>query len=323
MGTKDWLEAAGRKLRRIGQAAKVALVDWINDAATRFAAALAFYTIFSLAPLLVIAVVVAGAVFGIEAARTAMLDEVRAMVGGAGAQLARQALEQAQASGRSITAAIVGVAALLFGATAVFAQLQDALNAVWEIKPEPKGLGVRLYLRKRVLSFGMVLAIGFLLLVSLAVSAVLNAVTGRVATSVPHMDLLWRLLSFLVSFSIITVLFGAIYKVLPDARVAWRDVWIGSITTALLFTLGKFLIGLYLGRSALGDVYGAAGSLAIILVWVYYSGMIFLYGAEFTQAYLRLSGRRIVPEEHAVKVSDQKEQRTEETLGHEPTARQP
>ena len=193
---------------------------------------------------------------------------------------------------------MISVVILLIGASGVFAQLQSALNTVWNVKAKPNG-GIWQFIRKRLLSFGMVLAIGFLLLVSLLVSAFLSGISKLEINLLPGLTPLWQLVNFAISFGFISLLFALIYKYLPDVKIRWKDVWVGAIITALLFTLGKFAIGFYLGRGSLGSSYGAAGSLIVFLAWVFYSAQILLFGAEFTQVYARKYGRKICPNRHA------------------------
>ena len=270
---------------------KQAFSEWNEDKAPMFAASLAYYTMFSIAPMLVIAVSVAGMVFGEEAARGEIQAQLQELVGESGAQIIEQMMISARKPSTGILATVLGVLALIFGATGVFVQLQDALNHIWDVQP-PKRNGVLEFLRARFLSFAMVLVIGFLLLVSLVVSAALAAIGAWFDHLFPGWSTLWQGLNLLVSFAVITVLFAMMYKILPDTRVAWRDVWLGAAVTSLLFSLGKFAIGLYLGRSTVASSYGAAGSLAVVLVWVYYSAQILFLGAEFTQVYARSHGSR-------------------------------
>ena len=198
----------------------------------------------------------------------------------------------------SSAASIISVVVLLIGASGVFAQLQQALNTVWNVKTKPDA-GIGEFIRKRLLSFGMVLTIGFLLLVSLIISAMLSGISKLEINLLPGFTLLWQLLNLAISFGFISLLFALIYKYLPDVKIRWQDVWVGAIITALMFTLGKFLIGLYLGRGSLGSSYGAAGSLIVFLAWVFYSAQILLFGAEFTQVYARKYGNKIRPDSHA------------------------
>ncbi|MFP4345467.1 MAG: YihY/virulence factor BrkB family protein [Anaerolineales bacterium] len=279
------------------------IAEWSKDNASRLAAALAYYTIFSLAPLLIIAIAVAGFFFGEAAAQEAVVTQLESLIGQQGAEAVQQMLANANRPGAGTVALIIGVATLILGASGVFAQLKSALNTIWDVKPVP-GQGIWKTVTDRLLSFGMVLGIAFLLLVSLLVSTVLSTVSGQFEQLLPGSDFLWQLLDFVISLGVIALLFAIIYKVLPDVTIAWKDVWVGAGVTALLFTIGKFLIGLYLGRSSVESAYGAAGSLVVLLVWVYYSAQIVFIGAEFTQVYARRYGSRIRPEEDAVALPD-------------------
>ena len=275
-----------------------AVKEWQDDKVSLLAAALAYYTVFSITPLLVIAIAIAGAVFGRDAARGEILEQINSLVGEQGAQVIEVGLNNASQPELSNVASIISVVVLLIGASGVFAQLQEALNTVWDVKAKPDR-GIWNFIRKRLLSFGMVLAIGFLLLVSLILSAVLSGVSKLQINLLPGITPVWQLLNFGISFGFITLLFALIYYYLPDVKILWKDVWIGAIMTALLFTIGKFAIGLYLGRGSLGSAYGAAGSLIVFLAWVFYSAQILLFGAELTQVYARKRGRSIRPNSHA------------------------
>lgn len=277
--------------------------EWSEDKASRLAAALAYYTIFSIAPLLIIVIAIAGAVFGSEAAKGQIFRQIQGLVGTDGAQFIEIAIKNASQPHAGTIASIISLVLLLLGATGLFAELQDSLNTIWEVKPKP-GRGVINIIRQRFLSFAMVLGIGFLLLVSLVISAALTAVVTYFSNVLPGIDFIWRLINVLLSFSITTVLFGLIFKVLPDAKLTWSDVLIGSAITSLLFSIGKFLLGQYLGNSSFGSTYGAAGSLVVILAWVYYAAQILFFGAEFTQVYARRYGTRIVPTKHAVPLNN-------------------
>lgn len=280
---------------------KETIAEWNEDKAPRLAAALAYYTVFSLAPVLIIVIAIAGLVFGQEAAQGEVVNQIQGLVGRDGAEVIESALKSAHRSGPGL-ASIINLVILLFGASGVFAQLQDALNTVWEVAPKP-GQGLFNVLRQRFLSFAMVLVIAFLLLVSLVLSAGLAALSSLMNGLLPGFDFLWQLLNFAISFGVVTLLFAAIYKILPDAKVAWGDVWIGAAITALLFAIGKLLIGIYLGNASFGSAYGAAGSLVVILAWVFYSALILFFGAEFTQVYARRYGSRIVPADYAVRLT--------------------
>lgn len=291
------------KVETIWVLLKETFSEWNADKASRLAAALAYYTIFSLAPLLIIAIAIAGAVFGEEAARGEIVGQIQGLVGREGAQFIETAIENANKPREGRIASLIGVAILLFGASGLFAQLQDALNTIWEVQPKP-GRGLFGILRARFLSFAMVLGVGFLLLVSLIVSAALTAAISYFGHLLPGVDFLWQLVNFILSFAVPTVLFGLIYKVLPDVKIAWSDVWIGAAITSLLFSIGRYALGTYLGNSGFSSTYGAAGSVVIILVWVYYAAQILFFGAEFTQVYARRYGSKIVPDKNAIPLTD-------------------
>jgi membrane protein len=274
--------------------------QWVEDKAPRLGAALAYYTIFSIAPLLVIAIAVAGFVFGPEAARGQITGQVEHLVGRQGGEAVEAMVESASKPGAGAVGTALGAVMLLLGAAGLFGQLQDALNTVWEVRPKP-GRGVWGLVRDRFLSLSMVLGVAFLLLVSLVVSSALAAVGGLLKDW--QTGAIGQVVTTVSDLVVITVLFALIYRYLPDAEVAWRDVWLGAAVTAALFTAGKFLIGLYLGRAGVGSAYGAAGSLAVLLVWLYYAAQIFLFGAELTKAYADRMGSRIRPKEHAEAVT--------------------
>lgn len=277
--------------------------EWNEDKASRLAAALAYYTVFSLAPMLIIAIAIAGAVFGEEAARGEIVTQIQGLVGRDGAKFIETAIEGASKPRAGTIASLISIAVLLFGASGLFAQLQDSLNTIWEVQPKP-GRGVIGILRDRFLSFTMVLGVGFLLLVSLVLSAGLSGLVNFLGSLLPGIGALLQLANFVLSFAVTTLLFGLIYKVLPDVKIAWSDVWSGAIVTSLLFSIGRFALGLYLGNSSFGSTYGAAGSVVIILVWVYYAAQILFFGAEFTQVYARRYGSRIVPAKNAVPLTE-------------------
>jgi len=273
---------------------KQAATDWKEDGAPRLAASLSFYTALSVAPLLIIAIAVAGLAFGQEAARGEILTQLQGLVGHDSAKTVESMVQSADKPRSGVISTVIGLAVLLFGATGVFAELQDSLNTIWEVKPKP-GRGVWQVIRQRFLSLGMVLGIGFLLLVALIVSAGLAAFGKWTEGALPGAVIVWQIGMHVVSLALITCLFAMMFKFLPDAEIAWRDVWVGAAVTALLFTIGKFLIGLYLGRAAVTSSYGAAGSIIVFLLWVYYSAQILFMGAELTQVYARMYGKRIVP----------------------------
>jgi membrane protein len=278
--------------------------DWSEDKASRLAAALAYYTAFSIAPLLLISITVAGLVFGREAAQGQIFAQLNGLLGSDGASVIQTGIANSDKAGTGTLSAIIGIVTLIWSASSLFGQLQDALNTIWEVQPDPNA-GLVATVKRRFLSMTMVLGIAFVLLVSLVLSAGLSAVGGLFGNILPGGNVIWQSLNFVLSFVIITGLFAAIYKVLPDATIDWGDVWIGAAATALLFTIGKLLIGLYLGHASVGSTFGAAGSLLVFLVWVCYSAQILFFGAELTQVYARRYGSRIVPSEGAVALTDE------------------
>jgi membrane protein len=282
---------------------KEAASSWSADYAPSMGAALSYYTLFSIAPLLIIVIAVAGAVFGDEAARGAIFEQLRGMVGPEGAKGVESLLQAADKPAEGAIATIVGALVLLVGATTVFGELQNALDRIWRAPARMQSSGWWNLLRTRLLSFGMVLGIAFLLMVSLVMSAALSAL-GKF-WMFPGWEALSHALDVLASFGIVTLLFAMIYKFIPRVHVAWRDVWVGAAVTAVLFAVGKFLIGLYIGKSAVASTFGAAGSLVVLMVWVYYSAQIFLLGAEFTWVYAHEHGsRRGKPRQANIEVSD-------------------
>ena len=277
--------------RSIWRLLKETVDEWQQDKVDRMAAALAYYTLFSIAPLLVIAVAVAGAVFGQEAARGKVVTQIQGLLGKAGAEVVQTALANTQnpQAGNGIVPTLISTLVLIFGASGVFVQLQDSLNAVWNVEVSSKA-GVKAVVRKRIFSFAMVITIGFILMISLVVSAGLAALSTFTNQLFPALASLWRLLNLVISLGTFTFLFALIYKYIPDIKIAWRDVLVGAAFTSVLFSIGKELLGLYLGNGAFGSTYGAAGSLVTVLAWIYYSVQIMLFGAEFTQVYTRKYG---------------------------------
>lgn len=278
--------------KQIVSLAKRSFSAWSDDYAPSMGAALSYYTVFSLAPLLIVVIAVAGLAFGADAARGAILDQLKGLLGPDGAKGVQDLLESASKPSRGVTASILGAATLVLGATSVFGELQSALDRIWHAPPAPGG-GIIGMVKNRFLSFGLVVAVGFLLVVSLVVSAALAAFGKWWGAYFPAWDLLLQTLNFIVSFLVVTVMFALIYKVLPRVKVTWRDVWVGAAVTSALFTLGKFLIGLYLGHADVASGFGAAGSIALLFVWIYYSAQIFLLGAEFTWLFAHEHGSKI------------------------------
>jgi membrane protein len=275
-----------------------ALVGWWNDNVPRLGASLAYYTLFALSPVLLVATGIAGLVFGPEAVRGEIVGQIQGLVGRQGAEAVQAMLESAARPSSSIPATIVGLVTLFLGATGAFLELQTALNAIWRVKPRP-GTSVRVFVVQRLISFGLVVGVGFLLLVSLLVSAALAALNRYLGHIFPALTALWEAGNVLVSLFVITLLFAMVYKILPDVRLRWRDVWIGALVTAGFFSVGKQLIGLYLGTSSVASSFGAAGSVVVLLVWVYYSAQVVLLGAEFTRFYVERFRGQPPPMKHA------------------------
>jgi membrane protein len=259
------------------------LYNWNLHDAPRLGAALAFYTILSLAPLVVLVVAVVAVVFGHSTAQDQILDQVREMIGPRGADAVRTTIEHARQPSSGIFASAIGILTLFFGASGVFIELRSALNMIWEVK-QADNLSVLDIIKQRFFSFGLVLAIGFLLLVSLVMSAALAAIGEFFGYLLPMPELVLSTINFLFSFAAIAILFALIFRYVPDKKIEWSEVGLGAVVTAFLFSIGKSLIGIYLGKASVGSAYGAAGSLMVVIVWVYYSSQIFFFGAEFTHA---------------------------------------
>jgi membrane protein len=278
---------------------KETATEWSDDNASRLAASLACYTLLSIAPLVVLSVSVMGFLLGEEAARGHISQELGNIVGAQAAGAVEAVVLNAQAPTAGVISSIVGVAVLLFGASGVFGELQASLNTIWEVQPKPNQ-GIKGFIRTRFFSFAMVLSVAFLLLVSLVISAGVS-VTGRFFENyLPGGEALWQAVNLLIALGVTTALFALIYRVIPDVKIAWRDVWVGAFVTALLFSIGKALLALYIGKSSTASSFGVAGSLVALVLWVYYSSQIVFLGAEFTQVWARRYGGRIVPSDHAV-----------------------
>jgi membrane protein len=279
------------KPHKFWNSAKAIFWQWLDNEPFQMAAALAYYTIFSLAPLLLIAIAIAGFAFGREAAQDQVVEALQDLVGRDSARAIQQMIRNAGTRDSGFLAAVFGILLLLFGAGGVVGQLQYSLNKIWRVAGSSQSTVMQL-IRQRLLSFAVILAVGFLLLVSLVVTAVLSAVSQFFSGILPGGEVLWQWVDVVVSFGFITLLFALIYKILPDVYVPWNDVWIGAAMTSFLFTLGKLGIGMYLGRSSVSSTYGAAGSLVTLLLWVYYSSLIFFLGAELTRYYSAQRGQR-------------------------------
>ena len=279
------------KAKDIWRLITVAVNSWVDDYAPSMGAALAYYTMFSIAPLLLIVISIAGLMFGADAARGEIFAQLQGLMGAQGAAAIQGLLESVSKPAESVTATIIGSILLLVGATTVFGELQGALDRIWRAPRRNIG-GLCNMLRSRLLSFGMILGIGFMLMVSLVISAALAALGKFWSSFFAEWQLLAKVLDVTLSFIFTSSVFALIYKTMPRVKIDWADVWIGAIVTALLFTIGKFLIGVYIGKSGVTSAFGAAGSLVVVLVWVYYSAQIFLLGAEFTWAYAQTFGSR-------------------------------
>lgn len=284
------------------QLLKETFKEWQEDKASRLAAALAYYTAFSIAPLLIIIIAIAAVAFGEQAAQGQIVGQIQSLVGKESAEAIQSMIQNSRKPTTGTIATIISIGILLFGATNVFTQLQDALNTIWEVAPKP---GIKGLVKARFISFAMILGVGFLLLVSLVLSTVLAVLGNYLGSLFPNLQLFWSILNFMISFGVITLLFALIYKFLPDVKITWGDVGIGAAITALLFTIGKSVLGLYLANSSVASTYGAAGSFVVLLLWVNYSAQILLFGAEFTQVYANKYGSQIVPASHAVPVTEE------------------
>ena len=286
---------------------KLTVQEWLQDKAPQLGAALAYYTVFSLAPLILVLLAIVGAIFRDDPAGawTKLTEQMSYFLDKSAVQMVENIAEKASQPGKSTLATIIGVTLALFGASGVFGQLQDALNTVWGVKAKP-GLGIWGFLRTRFLSFAMVAGVCFLLLVSLAIEALLKGFSHYIQSVVPGALTIAVSVYLIFDFAVITTLFAMIFKILPDVKTRWRDMWVGAVMTAVFFLIGKWALGLYLGSGTAASAYGAAGSLITLLLWIYYSSQILLFGAEFTQVYASEFGSPIEPDKYAVRI-EQKE----------------
>jgi membrane protein len=276
--------------------------DFSDDKCTQMAAALSYYTVFSLPPLLLLILAIVGFFVDPADAQGRFMDQLTGLVGPQGGEAMRSMVEQSNHPKGGIMA-VVGVVTLIFGATGAFAQLQDALNTAWEVKPDPNAGGLKKFLSKRFLSFGMILVIAFMLLVSFVVSAMISAFGDLLNNYLGGAgEIVGQVVQIVIGLLVTWLLFAMMFKVLPDAKIGWKDVWVGAFVTAVLFTIGRVLIGLYLGKSESANAFGAAAALAIIFVWIYYAAIILFLGAEFTQVWTKRHGRRIEPEKGAIRI---------------------
>jgi membrane protein len=290
------------KLKAGWELLKLTFAEWTNDDAFELSAALAFYTIFSIAPVLLIAVGVASFFFAPGTATDRIVGEMGTMIGTQGANAVRQVIESSRGFGKGVWAVSVGIITLITGATAVFGELQSALNRIWDVQAKPDRGVILSFVVDRLRSFSIAVCVGFLLLVSLVISAAISGLQDYLDNWLPGIPWVWQTANAISSFLVIAVLFAMIYKFLPDVVISWKDVWIGAAVTAVLFTGGKYAIGIYLGRTATTSAFGAAGSLVVLLFWVYYSALISFLGAEFTQVYARRYGPGIQPKGHAFRL---------------------
>lgn len=290
-------------IRNAARLLKSAAGEWSSDSAPRLGAALSYYTIFSMAPVLLMVIAVAGLVLGAEAAQGKIVEQLGGLLGAEAAKGIQTILEKASHKGSGIFATIIGFVTLVVGATGVMIELQNALNTVWKVVAKP-GRGLKGILRDRLLSFGIVLGFGFLLLVSLVLSAAVAVLDSWIGGLIPGWVIVGYVLSYGISLGLVALVLAAIFKILPDVKISWRDVWVGALVTSVLFHVGKFGISLYIGKASVASSFGAAGSLAVLLVWVYYSSQIVLFGAEFTRVYANEYGTRVVADDNAIPVPE-------------------
>lgn len=287
-------------LKGLGEVFKNAFAGFGNDKVTKLSGSLAYYTVFSMGPLLVVIISLCGIFLGREAVEGKVYETLQGFVGDNTAAQLQEIIKNASLEGKSTMAAIIGGITLLISSTTVFAQIQDSINDIWGLKPKPKR-GWLKFLQNRFLSFSVIISLGFLLLVSLGISAVIDAFSNRLQAAFPDVAVvIFYIINLLITLAITTLIFGVIFKVLPDAKITWKDVIAGALFTAVLFMLGKAGISFYIGKSNVGSTYGAAGSLVILLLWVYYSSFILYFGAEFTKAFAMKYGTKIHPDEYAV-----------------------
>src|ERR1700744_3215626 len=293
---------------------KAAFSGFMNDLALKYSASLAYYTIFSLAPLLLLTISLAGLFLGKDAIQGKVFAEINGLVGNDAAKQIQDLIRHLQLSGKSTISVIIGVCTLIVGATTVFGEIQESINIIWQVKAKPKKAWLKL-IKDRLLSGSLIVALGFLLLVSLIINGALLAISDRLKTFLPDITVVvFNIINIGVSFLVITLLFAVIFKVLPDVKINWRDVRSGAIFTAILFMLGRLVIGLYISMSATSSSYGAAGSLIAILLWVYYTAAILYFGAEFTKAYADFHGKRIEPADFAVHIVQPEEEKNGKVL---------
>lgn len=292
-----------KRIKKLGKVLKETFMEFIDDSGIKLSASLSYYTIFALPPLLIVIIALCGVFFGKEAVTGELFGQINGLVGNEAALQIQDIIKNVQLKHDNVFAAIIGIITLLIGASGVFGEIQSSINFIWGLKAKPKR-GFMKFLKNRIMSFSMIGAMGFLLLVGLIVNSLMDVLNNRLISHFPNITVyLFYILNILIVFAIITILFTVIFKTLPDGKVALKDALVGSSTTAVLFMLGKLAIGAYLGRSSISSTYGAAGSLVLILVWVYYSAIILYLGAVFTKVYARTYGTKIIPNDYAVKIT--------------------
>ncbi len=303
--TKNLSDIMTKMTKSIWAITKQSFSDFIDNKVLKLSAALAYYTVFSLPAMLIIIIAVSNIFYGREAIEGTLYEQIAGLVGSEAAIQIQQAIKGAALSKGSYLATILGIVTLLIGATSVFSEIQDSINQIWKLKSKPKGMGILRMLVIRLLSFSLVITLGFLLMVSLLINGAMDALLDRLTQIFPQLTVIMvYVFNIILTFIITSLLFGMIFKVLPDARVQWKHVRAGAFTTAALFMGGKFLIGYYIGHSELSSTYGTAGTVIVMLVWVYYSAMILYFGAVFTHAYAAHTGSRIYPNSYAVWVQE-------------------
>lgn len=283
---------------------KAAFTGFMDDRALKFSASLAYYTIFSLAPLLLLMISVAGLVLGKDAIQGKVFAEINGLVGNDAAKQIQDMIKHLEMSGKSTISVIIGICTLVIGATTVFSEIQESINIIWQVKPKPKKSWVKM-IKDRLLSGSLIVSLGFLLLVSLVVNGALLAMSDKLKSFLPDVTvLIFNIINVAISFIVITILFSVVFKVLPDVKIRWKDVRAGAIFTAILFMIGRLVIGIYIEKSGTSSTYGAAGSLIVILLWIYYTAAILYFGAEFTRAYADFKGIKLEPADFAVHVEE-------------------
>jgi membrane protein len=301
-------------IKGIWQILKKCFSNFSDDRVMKLSASLAYYTVFSLGPLLIVIVFFSSIFFGKEAVEGSVYGQMASFVGSNAALQLQDIIKNAAISGKSYTAIVIGISTLLVGATTVFAEIQDSINMIWGLKAKPKK-GWLKFLRNRLLSFGVLGSLGFLLLVSLAISAIIEGISNRLKIHFPAITVIvFYILNLVITFGVVATLFSVIFKVLPDAKIKWKDVMAGAITTATLFMMGKFAISFYIAKSSIGSTYGTAGSLVVLLVWIYYSAVILYFGAEFTKAWAIEYGNAIRPNDYAVAIETIEKEKGHKTI---------